>query len=154
VLQSYEDLYRALNANKVKYVIIGGVAVNLYGVIRATKDVDLFIEASIENATRLLKAMEEARFGTASLISPAGILKKDVTIFNDILRIDVLVRMKNLDFEKVWQHRKIVKVKDIKINLISIDDLILSKKQAGRTIDLQDVGKLKKIKKLKRGGNN
>ena len=96
MLQQHLDIYRSLNAHRVKYVVIGGVAAILYGSPRMTKDLDLFIEATPGNVRRLLDALEAASFGTASLTTPEKILANEVTILQDYVRLDLLTRIKGL----------------------------------------------------------
>lgn len=144
------ELYRSLRRNKVEYLIIGGVACEIYGSPRATKDLDIIILATLENAQRLLKALEEAGFGSAFLTTAEKIIANEINIFQDYIRLDVLTKVKGLDFKKAWQNRQVKSLKAVKINVASIEDLINSKEASNRVIDKEDIKILKKIKTYKK----
>lgn len=143
------NIYRSLNRHKVRYVLIGGMAAILYGSPRITKDTDILIEATIENCQKLLTALKAVDFGTANLTTAKKILKNEANIFKDYVRLDVLTKIKGIGFEEVWKGKVVKRIKGVRIPIISIPDLILSKKAVGRDIDLEDVRILKKIKQLK-----
>ena len=67
MLDQLQNVFASFQKNQVKYLVIGGIAAVLYGVPRATFDLDILIEASSANAERLLRAMTEAGLGTAAL---------------------------------------------------------------------------------------
>jgi hypothetical protein len=123
----------------VKYLVIGGIAVVLYGVPRATFDLDILIEATPENGQRLLDALLEVRFGTATLISVEELLAQEITIFKDRVRIDVQTVTPGLRFEDAWRRRVTMEYQGQRFYVLSRDDLIASKQAAGRKIDLEDV---------------
>ena len=141
--------YRSLNRNRVKYLVIGGLAANLYGVPRATKDMGLFIQPTLKNCQKLLKALIEAGFGTAYLTTPEGVLQKEVTIFEDYVRLDILLKPKGLSFDEVWTRRSAVTIQGTEVKFLSLDDLIKSKLATGRKADLEDVRILRKIRREK-----
>lgn len=78
---SHLDVYRSLNSHKVRYLVIGGLAVNLYGLPRSTKDMDIFIEHQIANCKKLLQAFKSINLGTANLTDAQKIFDNEVTIF-------------------------------------------------------------------------
>ena len=149
MLQEHLDVYRSLNAHRVKYVVIGGVAAIFYGSPRVTKDVDLFIEASLRNATKLLRALEAAGFGTATLTTPEKSLANEVTILQDYCRLDILTTIKGLTFAQAWPKRVAKRINGVCIPLVRLDQLIQAKQAAGRSIDLQDVETLRTIRRLR-----
>src|SRR5688500_14848601 len=81
---------RLLNAAGVRYVVVGGFALALHGAVRATKDVDILIEPSLENARRALQGLEELTFGVARELDPADVIAKPLTIIGDDPRVDLL----------------------------------------------------------------
>lgn len=139
MLNLYLDVFKCLNRRKVKYVVIGGVAAVVHGVPRTTFDLDLLIEATLENATRLLKAFEDAGLMTASLTTAERLLAHEITIFRDWLQIDVQTHTPGLRFSTAWKNRRKVRAKGTAIPLASRNDLIRSKRAAGRPIDLEDI---------------
>ncbi len=89
MLNRLQDVFASFQQHQVKYVVIGGIAAVLHGVPRATFDLDILIEATPDNAQRLLEALLSARLGTAALISADELLANEITIFKDRVRIDV-----------------------------------------------------------------
>jgi len=128
-----------LNSREVKYLVIGGTAAILYGVPRATFDLDLLVEATPDNAKRLLGALEAAGFGTAAMTTPEELLAHEITVFKDIYRIDVQTRTPGLVFQEAWQRRQKMSFQGTAFFVASRQDIIDSKKAAGRRIDLEDV---------------
>ena len=74
MLNRLKDVFKYFQQHEVKYVVIGGIAAVLYGVPRATFDLDILIEATPENASRLLDALFKAGMGTATLTNVDEIL--------------------------------------------------------------------------------
>ena len=143
---SHLEVYRSLNSHKVRYLVIGGLAVNIYGFPRSTKDMDIFIEHTIENCEELLEAFKSINLGTTYLTNPQKVFDNQVTIFDDLIRIDVLTKVDGLEFEPSWEERKEVEVEDVIIPFVSFEHLIDSKKAAGRKQDLEDIEYLIKIR--------
>jgi hypothetical protein len=123
----------------VKYVIIGGIASTLYGVPRATFDLDILIEATPDNVERLLDALLDSGLATASLTSVEDLLAHEITIFKDKVRIDVQTSTPGVSFQDAWQRRQIMNYHGQEFCVLSKDDLISSKRAAGREVDLEDV---------------
>lgn len=151
MIKEHLKLYKCLNANKVRYLVIGGIASIIYGIPRITLDVDIFVEPTLSNAIRLLAALKEAGFGTASLTTPKKILNNEINIFDDYIRLDVITRPKGLEFKKTWKRRVVKRVNSININFASLADIIKSKVKSARSIDKEDVKILKKILKNRKG---
>jgi len=126
----------------VKYVVIGGVASVSHGVPRATFDLDILVEATTDNAQRLLVALAEAGFGTARMTSPEEVLAHEITVFNDRIRIDVRTRTPGVSFSDVWRRRTILKYQGQELFVVIRDDLVAAKRASGRPVDLEDVRQL------------
>jgi hypothetical protein len=139
MLNQLRGVYSSLHKHKVKYVTIGGIAAILYGVPRATFDLDILIEATPANAQRLLDALLDAGLGTASLTTAEQLLVHEVTIFRDRVQIDVQTSTPGIKFEDVWQRRQVMKHGRQEFYVLSRDDLITSKRAAGRPKDLEDI---------------
>ena len=139
MLNRLQAVFASFQSHDVKYVVIGGIAAVLHGVPRATFDLDILIEASPDNASRLLDALLEAQLGTAALTTPESILANEITIFNDRVRIDVQTSTPGLIFEKAWQARETMNYQGQIFYVVSFEDLIASKRAAGRAVDLEDV---------------
>lgn len=139
MLNRLQDVFASLRSHDVKYVVIGGIAAVLHGVPRATFDLDILIEATPENARRLLDAFHDAGLGTADLITPEELLAETITVFKDRVRIDVQTSTPGLEFDEAWQRRQTMSHHDREFYVVSRDDLIASKRAAGRKVDLEDV---------------
>ena len=139
MLNRLRDVFKSFQQYDVRYVVIGGIASVLHGVPRATFDLDILIEATPENAERLLQAMLDAGLGTASLTSAEDLLAHEITIFKDRVRIDVQTSTPGIGFEQAWDHRQVMSFQGDEFFVVSKEDLIRSKRAAGRDIDLADV---------------
>ena len=139
MLDQLQTLFASFQKHDVKYLVIGGIAAVLYGVPRATFDLDVLIEPSAQNAERLLKAMIDAGLGTGSLTTVEDLLSKEITIFTDRIRLDVQTSTPGLVFEDAWARRVTMNYKGQALEVVSLRDLIASKRAAGREVDLQDV---------------
>ncbi len=139
MLNQLRDVFKCFQKHDVRYVVIGGIAAVMHGVPRATFDLDILIEATPENAQRLLDALVEANLGTALLTSAEGLLAHEITIFKDRVRIDVQTVTQGLHFEDAWQRRETMEYQGQSFYVVCRDDLIASKRAAGREVDLQDV---------------
>jgi len=139
MLNLLRGVFASFQRHEVKYLVIGGIASVLHGVPRATFDLDLLIEATPTNTERLLQALAEAGVGTATLISAPELLEQEITIFKDRVRIDVQTTTPGLQFEEAWQRRVTMDYQGQKFHVVSREDLIASKRAAGRQVDLEDV---------------
>ena len=139
MLNRLQDVFRSFQRYDVKYVVIGGIASILHGVPRATFDLDILIEATPENAQRLLDAFLDAGLGTSALTSVPDLLANEITIFKDRVRVDVQTTTPGVSFADAWARRKTVAYQGQEFFILSKEDLIRSKRAAGRAVDLEDV---------------
>lgn len=143
MLNRYRDVFASLHSNNCRYLVLGGVAAVLYGVPRMTFDIDILIDANEQNAERVLKALREAGFGTAHLISAHELLANEITIFKDQVRVDIQTATPGILFDEGWRQRRSLVFDNVPFYMLSLDDLIKSKTAAGRPVDLADVEQLK-----------
>jgi hypothetical protein len=139
MLNLLRDVFASFQRHEVKYLVIGGIATVLYGIPRATFDLDILIEPTPDNAQHLLAALLEARLGTAALITTEELLAQEITIFKDRVRIDVQTSTPGLQFAQAWQRRETMEYQGQTFYVVSREDLIASKRAAGRPRDLEDV---------------
>jgi predicted nucleotidyltransferase len=139
MLNRLKGVFKSFQQHNVKYVVIGGIAAVLYGVPRATFDLDILIEATSKNVQRLIAALIDAGMGTATLTSVEEILANEITIFKDRVRIDVQISTPGLEFEAAWEKKQSMEYQGQTFYVVSLDDLIKSKRAAGRDVDLEDV---------------
>lgn len=143
MLNRLKDVFGSFQRHELRYLVIGGIASVIYGVPRATFDLDILIDATPENAQNLIEALLDAGFGTDSLTNAEEILSHEITIFKDRVRIDVQTLTPGLNFQKAWKHRKVMTYQGQIFYVVSLEDLLSSKMAAGRDIDLEDVRLLK-----------
>jgi len=139
MLNRLKGVFKSFQQHEVRYVVIGGIAAVLYGVPRATFDLDILIEATPKNAQRLLDDLIDAEMGTATLTNVDEILANEITIFKDRVRIDVQISTPGLQFETAWERKQNMQYQGQTFYVVSLDDLIRSKRAAGRDLDLEDV---------------
>lgn len=139
MLNQLKDVFSSCQKHEVRYLVIGGIAAVLHGIPRATFDLDILIQATEGNVKRLLEALEDAGLGTAALITAEELLEHEITIFKDIVRIDVQTSTPGLEFNKAWERREIMNFQGQEFYVVSKDDLIASKRAAGREEYLEDV---------------
>ncbi len=146
--EDFKEFIALLNANEVKYLVVGGYAVAFHGHPRYTKDLDFWIWADPDNAERLIKTLRDFGFSQLGL-QPSDFLntKNVVQLGYPPNRIDLITEVSGLDFESAYQNRKEGVFEGVPINFISAEDLIKNKQQTGRLSDLADVEKLTKRKK-------
>jgi|ERR1700722_19542750 hypothetical protein len=141
------DLLTALNATEARYLLVGGYAVGFHGVPRATKDVDVWIEASDDNAGRVMAALRT--FGAPL----AGLAERDLArpglgfrMGEPPFRIEILTEISGVAFAAAWPRREQASVDGVRLSVIGRADLIANKRAAGRTRDLADVEALERKK--------
>lgn len=146
ILKEHREIYKALNQNEVKYLVIGGVAVLAHGIPRFTLDLDILIEPTLDNCKKALKSLQEAGFERAGKVAPEIILETRMMypILGHI-NVDLHVGATLSDFNDMWKRRAIKQLKNVKVNVISIADLIETKKHLDRPKDIEDVRVLKEI---------
>jgi hypothetical protein len=139
MLNRLKDIFKSFQQYEVKYVVIGGIAAILHGIPRTTFDLDILIEASPENAQRLLDALLQAGLGTALLTDAETLLAREITIFKDRVRIDVQTSTPGLTFQTAWERKETMTYQGQDFFVVSLVDLLASKRAAGRAKDLEDI---------------
>jgi hypothetical protein len=147
--EDFKDFIKFLNEHKVRYLLIGGWAVGIYGHPRATKDIDFLIGIDDENIVKLQKALFE--FGAPTVKNKVFQVKGNVfRMGRSPVQIDIVTTADGIRFEDCYKRRRRIKVGDLQISLISKNDLIRNKKSSGRYQDLADVEYFSGGKKRKR----
>ena len=139
--EDFKDFIKCLNSNKVKYLLVGGWAVGLYGHPRATKDIGFFISTDEINLINIKKALTD--FGAPPIDIKYLRKKGNVVRFgNSPIKIDIINEASGISFGDCYSRRKTITVENTKIPVISKADLIINTKSTGRQADLGDVEKL------------
>jgi len=142
--REFSDLLLLFSSFKVRYLVIGGQAVIYYTEPRYTKDLDLWIDRSKQNAKKAYAAL--VAFGApVKKFTPEDLTEPDVVIqIGAAVRIDVLTgTASNLPFTQAWKRRRTIRINNVTVHLISKKDLIRLKEAAGRPVDLVDLQSLR-----------
>jgi hypothetical protein len=141
----YEELLKLFNKHKVKYCIVGAFAIGFYGRPRYTKDLDILVEASVENGNNILKALKDFGFGSLKLSADDFSQKKEVIQLGyEPMRIDLLTSIEGCAFANVWKHKKQGRFGRTEVFFIGLNELIKNKKALGRKQDQADLEFLSK----------
>jgi hypothetical protein len=147
MFDDFKELLSIFNAQKVKYLIVGGYAVSFHAQPRATKDIDLLIKPDAENARAVYDAL--GKFGAPL----DGLTAEDFIVRDKFFRmgrvpvvVDILPQIKGVDFDHAWQNRVEAVIdpqSGLKASFISRADLIAAKLAAGRPQDIADAAALR-----------
>lgn len=144
IAPDFKAFVASLNAHEVHYLIVGGYAVAFHGHPRYTKDLDIWIERTSDNAQRLLKALDAFGFGALGL-QEADFLEPDqiIQLGNPPLRIDILTSLSGVTFASCYPEREMLITEDMKLVFIGLEGLRRNKRASGRHQDLADLENLK-----------
>src|SRR4030042_4854212 len=159
-MQLFKKLFSSLNKATIKYMVAGGIAVNLYGIERATSDVDIALELERGNLLRFINVAEKLGLRPkipvklGDFIDPekrrSWRMDKGMLVFslydpkNPFFLIDIFTEIP-FDFDAIYKQRKKVKFENIFIPVVPIKELIAMKEKSDRPQDRADVFYLKKI---------
>jgi len=159
----FEQVFRALNKERVKYLVVGGVAVNLHGYMRFTGDLDLLLlleEKNLEKMARVMNTLGYSKRLPVSIIDLSDqdkvkkwLKEKNMKAFsftppkNNPLQIDIIME-ESLEFDKIVSRKAIKKISGVSVPVVSMEDLIKTKRRANRPQDLMDIEALINLKKL------
>ncbi len=136
----FRDLLSALNAHGVEYLIVGAYAMAAHGRVRATGDIEVWVNATKNNAPRVIRALEE--FGAPLHdLSETDLCEPDVVFQIGVapIRIDILTSIDDVDFSDAWGARFSTRFADQSVAVLSEAHLIRNKRAVGRSQDLADV---------------
>lgn len=144
----WKELLEILNKHDVRYLLVGGVAANFYGQPRFTQDIDFLVARDEKNAQQIIRSLEEFGFGSLGL-SSVDFQKPNyvVQLGKPPHRVDFLTGIDGVEFESAWVNRQEGLVQNVKIPIISVDDLLKAKRAAGRLKDLSDIEVIEKTQK-------
>ncbi len=143
--RDFRDLFSALNAAEVRYLVVGAYAVTFHSRPRFTKDLDIWIDRDPSNAERTWRAL--AAFGApVRELRPADLTRPEVVYQIGIApnRIDIVTQIEAVEFDRAWERRAQGEYGDCPIQVISRADLIVNKRAVGRPQDLLDVQELER----------
>jgi len=143
----YEKLLAKLVRAEVKFIIVGGVAVALNGFVRTTEDIDILIEASAENVTRLLDELRNFGEGHARELSPADFSDSEgaIRIIEDF-PLDVFTMMRGKRYADLVGSTKTTRIDHVEVRYLNSEALIALKSDSQRDQDRIDVSALRALK--------
>ena len=145
--KDFADFLTALNSEGVAYVVIGGMAVLSYIPYRTTRDLDVLIEPTSENAERARLAVGKWG-GFEPAFSVEDFLSGDILSFGGLLRVEIHSRVPGTSWEAVWEHRVEGELLGVPAPFAGLDELISMKAATGHPEkDLPDVERLREIKR-------
>lgn len=136
----FKDFLKLLSVHKVRYLLIGGYAVNYHGYVRATADMDIWIERNADNAKRAVKVLKEFGFDTENLKAQL-FLDEDKVVRMGVppVRIEILTSISGVNFNECYK-TKIKEVWDeVPVNIINLQKLKENKRASNRNKDLTDL---------------
>jgi len=147
--EDYKEMLQILLSNEVKFLIVGAYALGAYGYPRATGDVDIWVDATIENSKRIYKSLSEFSapisditentFAEKGIIFQIGVAPR---------RIDIITHIDGVIFQEAYESRENIEIEKLTIPFISKKDLIKNKQSTGREKDKLDANYLKKNKNV------
>ena len=138
--QDFLDLLRAFIDREVRFLIVGAYALGVHGRPRATGDLDVWVDATPDNAARIMEALEA--FGAPLQQVKADDFSRPGIVFQmglPPLRIDVLTELSGLTFAEAWPSRIGAEFGPLTVHVIGRDAFIKNKRATGRARDLADV---------------
>jgi hypothetical protein len=145
--RDWHEFLSALLSENTRFLLIGAHALAFHVEARVTEDLDVFVEPTVENGERILRALE--RFGFGGLVTKAEELAVVDRVFMlgvKPWRIDILTGIDGVSFEEAWASREQVDFHGIQLFCIGREALIKNKRAAGRKKDLVDVALLEQTK--------
>jgi hypothetical protein len=140
----FKDFLESLNSESIRYLLIGGYAVNFYGYRRPTDDLDVWIALERENLEKVSRVLQRFAGFPAKTVAPS-VLSEPGKVFifgREPVRIDLLTGPSGVEFDSCYQRRRVVDLDGVKVPLISFDDLRQNKRASGRNKDLADLDNL------------
>ena len=156
----YEEIFKKLQKKKVHFVVVGGIAVSLYGAVRLTSDADIILELDVENVKKFMSALGELGYEPKVPVDPLDfadprkrekwIKEKGMKVFafwhpkRPLELVDVFVE-NPIDFQEIDKEKTVKKARGFEVPIPSLRHLVKLKKLAGREQDLKDVEILEKL---------
>jgi len=157
----YAEVFERLQKDGVRYLVVGGIALVLHGVVRLTGDLDLMIDLEENNLEKFLKAVGALGYRPKSPVRAEDFADKDIRkkwvkeknmkVFSfihgkDDYKIIDIFPENPISFAGSYSKKQIVEARGIRINVISVEDLVALKKMSAREQDLKDIEMLKELK--------
>ena len=160
----YNEILKDFEKQKVKYIVVGGLAFNLLGGQRSTSDLDILVEMSDINLAKIVKILTKRGYHVKQPVDPMGIADKatrqnwihhkNMKAFNfykedEFKEVDIIIETP-VSFEMAKKTIRYIKIDTVTVPVISINHLIKMKEKANRDIDRTDIKELKILERLKK----
>ena len=160
----YEEILREFQKQKVRYILVGGIALNLLGVERATHDMDVLVEMSDDNLAKVVSILRGNGYRVKQPVDPMGIAdkkiradwinNKNMKAFNfykedEMKEVDIIIDSP-VKYNDARKDAAVIKSGLLNLSVISIKKLIKMKKDTGRPQDRLDVISLRRVERLER----
>jgi hypothetical protein len=136
----FKELLALFNAHQVKYIIVGGYALAFHGAPRTTGDIDIFVEASIDNAKRIISALKEFGFGNV------GLTPQDFSEPNQVIqlgqppvRIDIITSLSGVSWENADETKEKGQYGNVPVYYLNRSSFLTNKRTTGRKKDAADI---------------
>lgn len=151
------QFWKALNANHVRYIMVGGFATRFHGFDRTTDDLDMWLDDTVENRKNLRKSFKDLGYGDFSSLEMMQFVPGWTNFYiGSGIELDIMTEMKGLEdfsFKECLSKASIADLDGIEVPFLHINHLIDNKKAVNRPKDQLDVVQLEKIKQI-RGKSN
>jgi Nucleotidyl transferase of unknown function (DUF2204) len=149
--QQILDVWKYFFQFDVKYITIGGFAVGMHGYNRSTGDIDIYLEDTKENRTKLRNAFVEIGLGDLEALDTMQFVAGWTEFsLNEGFRLDIMSSVKGLEdktFQELFDVAEVLVIDEIPVKFIDYENLIIAKKATNRPKDLLDIEELEKINK-------
>ena len=138
-----KELLRLFDKYGVEYLLVGGFAVNYYGYVRMTQDIDFLINPSKDNARRMMRCLSDFGFGAAGISEE--LFKKEGSAIHlgvEPNRIDLLTKLKGLSNDTLFSQVNTTEIDGVGVKMITLENLLGVKKASGRLRDQADADEL------------
>lgn len=139
----FSDFLKLCLRNEVRFMVIGGYAVIHHSRPRYTGDLDIWIDASLENAERVITVLQEFGFPPEAVCTEmitGG--KKIIRMGFEPMRLELFTSIPGIKFSGCYERRELVRIGRMAVPFISLQDLRINKQASGRPKDLQDLEEL------------
>ncbi len=144
--EDFRDLLKSFAAAEARFLVVGAYALAVHGIPRATGDIDLWVDATPDNAKRVFAALRafgapmldvtEADFATPDIVYQIGLPPR---------RVDILTKISGVTFAEAWPRRIESRFGETTFGVLGRDDLLVNKRAAGRPKDVIDAALLEKL---------
>lgn len=158
----YFDVLEQFYKNYIRYMVVGGLAVNLYGIPRSTQDLDIVIAIETDNIIKINGVLKELGYIPRLPVNPDEMAnpetvkvwteERNLKAFSfyhkkENYKVVDIVLVHPLDFEKAYDHKTIRSAGGIDIYIVSLDDLVKLKTYSGRDQDMSDIAMIERVRK-------